>query len=484
MKTSLTPDTLSAPLARLSETNHAMAQRFPGESGRRQPVHTVYGGAHLFKSDSAAKLGALAVRVLDTYAPDFGELARAVGMTGADTLPSSIEEIGRLKSALEEAPDALKRGHRAAWLAYTIHHRVAEKLRREAVEDFRIDFEDGYGNRSDSEEDGHAQAAAVETAKGLAEGTLPFFIGIRVKPFTEELRERAVRTLDLYLTTLLHASGNKLPANFVVTLPKVTSPVQVSVLADLLELIEQANGLEPGALKLELMIETTQSIINERGEVALPRLIEAARGRCIAAHFGTYDYTASCSITAAWQKMGHPACDFAKHVMQVALAGTGIWLSDGATTTMPIGQHKAGHGGGALTAAQLAENRATVHRAWRMHYEDVMHSLAHAYYQGWDLHPGQLCTRYAAVFAFFLEGKEDAADRLRNFVEKAAQATLVGDIFDDAATGQGLLNFFLRAVNCGAITEDEALALTGVTLEELRGRSFVRILGNRRAAKA
>lgn len=73
-----------------------------------------------------------------------------------------------------------------------------------------------------------------------------------------------------------------------------------------------------------------------------------------------------------------------------------------------------------------------------------------------------------------------ASERLRNFVAKAAQATLVGEVFDDAATGQGLLNYFLRAVNCGAMTEREAIERSGLTLEELRGRSFVKILANRR----
>ena len=85
---------------------------------------------------------------------------------------------------------------------------------------------------------------------------------------------------------------------------------------------------------------------------------------------------------------------------------------------------------------------------------------------------------HAAVYSFFLESREEAAARLESFVEKAAQATLLGNIFDDAATGQGLLNFFLRGINCGALTEDEALA-TGLTLEELRGRSFVKILNPR-----
>ena len=172
--------------------------------------------------------------------------------------------------------------------------------------------------------------------------------------------------------------------------------------------------------------------------------------------------------------MLHPACDFARHMMQVSFGGTGIWLSDGATNIMPVAPHR-----GELTAAQEEENRAVVRRAWRLHYEHVRHSLANAFYQGWDLHPAQLPTRYAAVYTFFLEGLDAASERLRNFVEKAAQATLVGDVFDDAATGQGLLNYFLRAINCGALTEQEAQNLTSLTLDELRSGSFVKILQNR-----
>ncbi|MBU6430469.1 MAG: phosphoenolpyruvate kinase, partial [Cyanobacteria bacterium REEB65] len=195
-------------------------------------------------------------------------------------------------------------------------------------------------------------------------------------------------------------------------------------------------------------------------------------------HFGTYDYTASCNITAAHQQMGHSACDFAKDVMQVSLAGTGVLLSDGATNVMPIGPHRAAPGE-SLDAEEVQENHEVVHRAWKLHYDDIQHSLRCGYYQGWDLHPAQLPTRYAAVYAFFLEGLEAASARLKNFMDKAAQATLVGDVFDDAATGQGLLNYFLRGLSCGAITETEALA-TGLTLEELRSRSFVQILNRRR----
>ena len=459
MRTTLPPESLATINERLRQSNADAAALYPGESGRRQPVHTVYGGAHLFKSDTAQRLGALALRSLEQFAPDAATFARAVGLDGSR----------------DDAPQAAAARAR---LAETVYARVVEKLRREPVEDFRIDFEDGYGNRPDAEEDGHAESAAREVAAAAQAGTLSPFVGIRIKPFTEELRARSVRTLDIFLTTLVGEGGGRLPENFVVTLPKITTPEQVAALADIFDAIEPQLGLGAGTLRFEMMVETTQSIIGPRGEIGLPLLLRAARGRCSAAHFGTYDYTASCQITAAHQHMLHPACDFAKHVMQVSLSGTGVWLSDGATNIMPVAPHRAAEGQ-QLTAEQTEENRRTVHRAWRLHFDHARHSLTNGFYQGWDLHPAQLPTRYAAVYSFFLEGLDAASERLRNFVEKAAKATLVGDVFDDAATGQGLLNYFLRALNSGALTEPEALQLSGLTLDELRSGSFVKILKGR-----
>ena len=400
---------------------------------RRQPIHTVYGGAHLFKADTAARLGATALRALDEHAPDASALAEVLGI----------------------APAAADR----------VYGRVREKLQREPVEDFRLDFEDGYGNRPDAEEDGHAQSAATEVASALARGTAPPFIGIRIKNLGDELRERALRTAHLFLERLLAASGGTVPANFVVTLPKITARGQVARLADTFAQIERAHALPEGSLRMELMVETPFSIFDDRGAVSLPSLVAEGAGRVTAAHFGTYDYTASLGITAAHQHMRHPVCDFARGVMQVALAGSNVWLSDGATNVLPVGK-----------------DRATIHRAWRLHCDDIRHSLTHAFYQGWDLHPAQLVTRYAAVYAFFLESLDAASERLRNFIAKAAQATLVGEVFDDAATGQGLLNFFLRALNCGAVREDEIGTLTDLTLAELRSGSFVTIVRGRRSS--
>ena len=459
----------------LRASNSAFMNIYPGETGRRQPVHTVYGGAHLFRSDSAQRLGQVAERALVENAPDFVVFARALGLPRCGELPDVLDYATGLRHRLETDAEAVREENPAAWLAHTIYTRVQEKLKREPVEDFRIDFEDGYGNRPDAEEDGHAASAATEVVNGMNAGTLPPFIGIRIKPFNEELRARSMRTLDIFVSTLLEKMGGRLPDNFVVTLPKITTPEQVAALADLFDLLEKQSALPSGALKMEMMIETTQSIINSEGRINLPLLLQAARGRCLAAHFGTYDYTASCSITAAHQHMMHPACDFAKHMMQVSFAGTGIWLSDGATNIMPVAPRRAAEGKH-LTQDQIDENRAVVHRAWKLHYNHIQHSLIDGFYQGWDLHPAQLPTRYAAVYAFFLESLDAASERLRNFVEKAAKATLVGDVFDDAATGQGLLNYFLRAINSGAVTEEEAMKLSSLTHDELRSGSFVKIL--------
>jgi citrate lyase beta subunit len=449
MKVQLSAESVRDLTDGLRRANDVFISNYPGESGRRQPVHTVYGGAHLFKSDSAQRLGALALRALEQFAPDASTFAEALDLPSAQSL------------------------------AQTIYERVTEKLRREPVEDFRIDFEDGYGHRPDAEEDGHAESAALEVTHGMANQTLPPFVGIRIKPFNEELRARSFRTLDIFVSTLAEKALGKLPENFVVTLPKITTPEQLSTLANLLGRLEKANNLADRSLKFEMMIETTQSIISHKGELNLPLLLAAGDGRCVAAHFGTYDYTAGCNITAAHQHMMHPACDFAKNMMQVSFAGTGIWLSDGATNIMPVAPHRAVQGGPPLRNEQIAENTQVVHRAWKLHYDHIQHSLMTGFYQGWDLHPAQLPTRYAAVYSFFLESLDAASERLKNFVEKAAKATLVGDVFDDAATGQGLLNYFLRAINCGALIEEEALKLSSLTLEELRSASFVKILKNR-----
>ncbi len=463
--------------ARLSEENRRHQTDYPCEAPGRQPIHTVYGGAHLFKPDTAAVLGSLAVRTLQAYAPDSVSFARCVALPGAEDLPSDPETASELRRRLDDDPEKVRCEQPAAWLAHAVYARTVAKLEREPVEDYRIDFEDGYGNRPDAEEDAHAEQAAQAVARGMRTPLFPPLLGIRIKPFSEALRERSMRTLELFLTTLLTQTAGRLPDGFVVTLPKVGTAAQVSALAELLRIIETEHGLAANSLRIELMIETPESIVDSEGRFAIPTLLKAAPLRCRGLHFGAYDFTAACDITAQYQSLFHPAADFARHVMQVCTAGRGVELSDGATTILPIAPHKPGDT--PLTERQKEENQLVVYRAMRLHFQDVQRSLKNGFYQGWDLHPAQLPTRYAAVYAFFLQGFDSASARLRNFIGKAAQATSVGDTFDDAATGQGLLNYFLRAWNCGSITEEEVLS-TGLTVEELRRRSFLKILENRR----
>jgi citrate lyase beta subunit len=428
MKTSLSTTLVGELLSELGQGNATFAAAFPGEPLGRQPVHTVYGGANLFTGETITKLGGLARRALEQYAPDATALSEALGV----------------------AFDA------------ALYAKVVAKLEREPIEDFRIDFEDGYGARGDDEEDGHAVAAG----RALATGARSPFIGLRIKPLTDELKARALRTLDLFVTAFAEAGG-ELPM-LLVTLPKVQHAGQLEALVRALEVLEERTALPARSLQLEFMVELTQTLVGADGALLLPRLVRAAKGRCFAAHFGTYDYTASCGVTANEQRMTHPAADFARHVMQVCLARTGVFLSDGATTVMPIGPHR----GGALTAAQQVENRAAVHAAWRRSHLDVRDSLMRGFWQGWDLHPAQVPIRYATLFHFFEHARASSATRLKQFVARAAQATLVGEQFDDAATGQGLLNFFLRGLSCGAFTEAEVVAETGLTLEQLQTRNF------------
>jgi citrate lyase beta subunit len=474
MKLSIPSDQKETLFRPLREANLAFQKIYPGDRTERQPVHTLYGGANLFKADASQKMGQRALEIFETYAPDFLTFGKVFGLEGVVALTESSRPASEILSEYQALDAAGKKKHPAR-LSVEVYEKVKSKLKREAIEDYRIDFEDGYGNRSNEEEDETAVFCAREVAKGMSEGTLPPFIGIRIKPFTEEMKDRGLRTLDLFISALVAATAGKLPENFVVMLPKVTIPEQASALADCFDLLEKNLGLNPGVLKMEMMVETTQSIMSSRGTNPLWQLVEAARGRCIAMHFGTYDYTASAGITARYQEMDHPVCDFAHHMTKVALAHTGIWLSDGATNTMPIGPHR----GDSLTEEQMRENREVVHRAWKKGYDHIRHSLWNGYYQGWDLNPAQFPMRYTAVFAFFLESYDDAVERLKTFVEKAARATLIGDVFDDAATGQGLLNFFLKALNSGVISEEDVLK-TGLTMEEIQSRSFKKILEGRK----
>ncbi|WP_020671209.1 DUF6986 family protein [Amycolatopsis nigrescens] len=390
----LTEDVYAGADARLAAADARVAADYPGEPAGRQPVHTVYVPADRYHGDLVADWGQLAVAVLTEH---------------GDQLALEPEVAGR----------------------------VAAKLRDEPIEDLRIDFEDGYGHPGDDAEDAAALAAGRVLAASVAAGTAPPFTGIRFKSFERATRRRGIRTLDLFLGGLLAEGG--LPAGFVLTLPKVTAVEQVEAAVEVLAALEKAYGLTPGALRFEVQVETPQSILAADGTVAVSRIVRAARGRCSGLHYGTYDYSAGLGISAEYQRMDHPAADFAKQFMQVAAAGTGVRLSDGSTNRLPVG------------------DRDAVLAGWSEHLRLVRRSLEHGFYQGWDLHPHQLPTRYAATYAFFREGFPAAAGRLRAYTERADSG-----ILDEPATAQALATYLVRGLDCGALDAPEVRELSGL----------------------
>lgn len=398
----------------------------------RQPVHTVYVGAHQVRADTVERWGALARETLAAHAPDAKALAAAV------LVPEGVPH------------DAL-------------YDRVQAKLAREPVEDLRVDFEDGYGVHPDADEDATAVAAAHEIAAARADGTAPLGLGLRIKALSGDVAPRALRTLELFVGELRARAGDRFPRPLAVTLPKITAASQVTALAEACDALERRHGLRSGTLTIELMVETPQALFDEEGRCPLRAFVRAAAGRCSGAHFGVYDYTTALGITAAHQRMRHPACDLARGLMQAALAGTGVPLSDGSTNVLPVG------------------DAAAVRRAWRSQFKDVRHSLACGFYQGWDLHPAQLPVRFAGVYSFYLESRDAAAARLSGCLAQADAAAHAGAVWDDAATGQALLNYFVRGFACGALSEEDVGA-AGVRLEDLRIGVFADLLQQRRAA--
>jgi citrate lyase beta subunit len=408
----LSPEVLDDLDRRLAPADAELAAGYPGDSGARQPVHTVYVPADQMTLELPAEWGAQALAALTAHAPSPAALAAATGIDQA--------------------------------LVEQVHPGVLAKLEREPIEDLRLDFEDGYGSRPHEAEDADALGAARALAGALARAAPPPYVGLRIKCLEAATRRRGLRTLDLFLGGLLAETG--LPDGFVVTLPKVTDVRQVEAMALVCGLLEEAHGLAPGRLRFEIQIETPQSILAADGTATVARLIQAAGGRCSGLHYGTFDYSAALGIAAAYQSMEHPAADHAKAVMQVAAAGTGVRLSDGSTNVLPVG------------------DTAAVHAAWRLHARLVRRSLERGYWQGWDMHPAHLPTRYLATYAFFREGLPAAAARLRAYAERTG-----GGVLDEPATAQALAGFVARGLDCGALTASEVRERTGLDRAAIDG---------------
>jgi len=401
----------------LAAADQELASGYPGERAGRQPVHTAYLPADRFGAGLAGRWGRQALAALQDWAPDAAEFGQAMDLPAA--------------------------------LSADVRSRVLAKLIAEPVEDLRLDFEDGYGDRGDEAEDGDARRAARTLAEEVAAGAAPPFTGLRCKSLEPATRRRAIRTLDEFLGALL-AKG-PLPDGFVVTLPKVTSADQVTAMARLCGRLEQAHDLEPGALVFEVQVETPQVILGADGAATVARCVHAAHeGRLTGLHYGTYDYSAALGISAQQQSLAHPVADYARAVMQVATAGTGVRLCDGSSNVLPEG------------------DQDQVIAAWTLHAVLVRRSLERGFYQGWDMHPAQLASRYAATFGFFREGLPAAAARLRAYVGREHAGVL-----EEPATARALAGFLGRGLDCGAVTEAELTGLTGLDragLEALAGR--------------
>jgi OHCU decarboxylase len=393
----------------LTRADTDLTALWPGDPGTRQPVHTLYVPA-------------------DRAAPD---VVAAAGQAAQDTLAAHAGEP-RTMAAVVDLP---------ADLVAEVWPRLLAKLDREPVEDLRLDLEDGYGRRDDDEEDAHAAAAGSQLAALAGTEGAPFVSGVRMKSLERPTRRRGIRSLDLVL-----AAAGGVPPGFVVTLPKVTSLDQVRAMVVLCERLEAAHGLTAGSLRFEVQVETPQAVLGADGVATVAPMLHAAAGRCTGLHYGTYDYSASLGVAAAYQSMEHPVADHAKDVMQVAAAQTGVRVSDGSTNVLPVGDTEAVRG------------------AWALHARLVRRSLERGIYQGWDLHAAQLPTRYLATYAFYRAGKAAAAQRLRAYADKAG-----GGVLDEPATAYALAGFLLRGVDCGALDLDEVLAATALDRRALDG---------------
>ncbi len=404
----------------LESADGALTQRYPGDRPGRQPVQTAYVPAHSFAPGLASQWGDEASAALSRHAPDLGTFAVAMG------LPRQ--------------------------LAADVRDRVLAKLATEPVEDLRLDFEDGYGHPGDAAEDADAQLAAIALADSVAAGLAPPFVGVRCKSLERSTRRRAIRTLDVFIGAL--AASGSLPDQFVLTLPKITSADQVRAAMLLCTRLEQSHGLAHGRLRFEVQVETPQLILAADGAAAVARCVHAGAGRLTALHFGIYDYCAAVGVAAHCQSLDHPAADYARAVLQAAAAGTGVRLSDGSVNVLPKGSHD------------------EVVAGWQLHSRLVRRSLERGFYQGWDLHPAQLASRYAATYGFFRGDMPAACARLRAYAGpdsgrpgRAAQAG--SSVLDEPATARALADYVLRGVDCGAVSLGEVTDRCGLDRPDL-----------------
>ena len=388
----------------LAPVDDDLAAHYPGDRTDPQPVHTVYVSAADVDEQTPQSWGDEALRIADAASGVLGELA-------------DDDVVGI----------------------------ALERLRTNPIEDLRIDLEDGYGWRPDATEDADARRAGETLAAWTRQRPhAPRSAGVRAKGLGAVERSRGLRTLEL----VLDAAGG-IPDGFVFTVPKLRDVRQVDAVNLLCAEFERVHGVPVGSLRYELQIEIPQAILGPDGSATVAEAVHRGAPRLSGLHYGTYDYSAACGIVSAQQSLAHPVADHAKNVMQAAAAQTGVWLSDGSTQVMPTGDD-----------AQVAA-------ALRRHHSLVLRSLERGYYQGWDMHPGHLITRWAAVTGFYRSAMPTAVTRLQSYFERRG-----GDVVDEPATAMSLALVVGRGLAAGAFTEDEVTAIapqcTATRLAQLR----------------
>lgn len=393
----------------LSAVDVELDRAYPGDRAEKQPAHTVYVSAADVDADTPGTWGDRASAIADEAAAVVADLDR----TGIASL-------------------------------------VQARLRSQPIEDLRIDLEDGYGWRPDVVEDRDARAAGRTIATWSARPEqAPNAFGVRCKGLGATERARGLRSLEL----VLDAAGG-VPDGFVFTVPKLRAAAQVDAVVMICEELERAHGLLEGALRFELQIESPQAVLGADGRATVAEAIHRGGPRLTGLHYGTYDYSAACGIVSSQQSLEHPVADHAKSVMLVAAAQTGVWVSDGSTQVSPVG------------SAEVVE------AALRRHHRLVTRSLERGFYQGWDMHPGHLVTRWLAVYGFFRSAMSPAVTRLQSYFDRQSS-----EFVDEPATAQSLALVVLRGLSVGAFTEADVLAVgprcSAAALGELRASGGV-----------
>ncbi|MGQ7296245.1 DUF6986 family protein [Quadrisphaera sp. KR29] len=433
---------------RLADLDAALAAP-PVQQPVPQPVHTVYVAADAGDDATAQEWGRRALGLLARHAPTAAALAAATGL--------DVDDDDR--------------------------ERLLQLLRTRPVADLRLDLEDGYGPRGDAEEDAHADAAGAALARvagrRLRGQVAPVSAGARVRSFEAGTRRRAVRTLARVVASLVATAERgagapevelgALPGHLVVTLAKVSDPVQVAALADVLDALEDAHGLDRGWVRVEAQVEVPALVVAPDGRAAVARCREAARGRLTGLHYGTYDFSAACGVPPAAQALDHPLADHAKAVLQLATAGTGVAVSDGSTNALPTG-------------GPDGSDTAQVHAAWALHARLVTRALDRGLVQGWDLHPGHLVTRHLANLVHARAELPEAERRLAAWVAATVPAdgggAADGDgaadgVADEPATAQAMARLLVRADVVGAqglADSSRRVGLDEAALRALAGR--------------